>query len=112
MWRRCPSIEQEEGPARSQIVSWKAPCVQERARRCELMGDGGELDDYFCRVRVDVDRALGEMAGSEVALHAAAPRADKGEIQHPANYGACEGDEAAHPFFGGFLAEFYGNAFR
>jgi len=75
------------------------------------VGDGGELDDYFWRVRVDVDRALGDMAGSEVALNAAAPGADKGEIQHSANYGAREGDEAAHPFFGGFLAEFYGKTF-
>ena len=75
------------------------------------MGNGGELDDYFWRVGVDVDGALGKMAGSEVALNAAAPGADKGEIQHSANYGACEGDEAAHPFFGGFLAEFYGKTF-
>src|SRR5437762_14130571 len=110
MWRRCPSTEQEEEPARSQIVSCKAPCVQELVRR-ELMGNGGELDDYFWRVGVDVDGALGKMAGSEVALNAAAAGADKGEIQHSANYGACEGDEAAHPFFGGFLAELYGKTF-
>src|SRR5437870_8235162 len=73
------------------------------ARRRELVGDGGELDDYFWRVRVDVDRALGDMAGSQVALNATAPGADKGEIQNSANHGAREGDEAAHPFFGGFL---------
>src|ERR1700739_4135211 len=75
------------------------------------MGDSGELNYCFWRVSINVEGALCEVARSEVALHAAAPGADEGEIQHPADNGACERDETPNPFFSGFLAESYGKAF-
>ena len=51
------------------------------------------------------------MAGAKVALNAAAPGANEGEIENAADDGAGDGYEAADPFFGGFLAEFQGQAF-
>ena len=50
----------------------------------------GERDDDFRGVSVgggEVDGALREMAGAEIALNATAPGADEGEIQNAADYG-------------------------
>ncbi len=48
--------------------------------------------------------------GVEVALDAAAPRADEREIQAAADCGTGERDEASDPFFRGFGAEADGEA--
>jgi len=49
-----------------------------RAR--SLLGGGGQADYYFGRVGVDIQGALREVAGAEVALYAAAPGANEREI--------------------------------
>ncbi len=48
--------------------------------------------------------------GVEIALDAAAPRADETEIQAATDGGAGERDEAGDPFFGSFRAEADGEA--
>jgi len=74
------------------------------------VGDGGEWTTILGESEQTLmGRSARLRARSCVAR--GGPRADKREIQHSANYRACEGMKAAHPFFGGFLAEFYGKTF-
>src|SRR5579862_4630321 len=58
-----------------------------------------------------VNGAFGEMADAEIALNPATPGAYEREIQSAADDGTGDGDQAADPLFGGFFAEFDGQAF-
>src|SRR5260221_13913157 len=58
-----------------------------------------------------VDGAVSEMAGAKITLNAACPGAHESEIECSADYRAGYGDQAAHPFFGGFFAEFQSEPF-
>src|SRR5689334_19676338 len=52
------------------------------------------------------------MAISKVTLSAAAPAPNEAEVQSASDSRAGKRDQFAHPFFGGFLPEFGGQALR
>jgi hypothetical protein len=67
-------------------------------------GTRGRRNDY-------ANRAFCLMTRAKIALHAAAPRTDERKVQRAADDGTGDGNQPADPFFGGFFAEFDGEAF-
>jgi hypothetical protein len=89
-------------PAPNLLEMWASGLLSERGEG--NYGLGGRSDG-------DVDRALGEVASAQIALHAAAPRADESEVQCAADYRAGDRDEASDPFFGDLLTQLCRQAF-